>query len=670
MHNALYFTPAKSNLKKNRAIYLPYLLANVLIVSMYYILTSIRSMMQTYETTQGSNTDLMLRFCTVVAVIMAFIILFYVNSFVIRQRKKEIGLYCVLGMEKRHLSVMMLWEVVLTSLGGIVGGIVSGALFSQLAFLVFLALLRIPSDLRFEIPLGAVGNTCAVFGVLYLLVLCYNLLSILRTSPISFLQGAKEGEREPKVKKIPAVLGVIFLATGYGLALFADGIYETIKVFLPAVLLVIFATYFLFLAGSIALLKWMKRRERFYYRPKNFITVSGMLYRMKQNAAGLATICILSTAVIVSVSTSFSLYLGEEDILKLQFPRDYHASCILEKGEEETADLQAGIEHQAKENGVAMRDDFGYKQLWMAGLAAGEPGEFTLSDGEQISPENLYIFAFLTEDDYNKNTGADLNLGDDEVAVYEKEEESVGQSLKLDELSWKVKSKVEDPGVWNQALYLTETHYMAVIVPDMSALQEIRDVYNEKYAGTQTGYRVITYEYYYNIEGTRSQKADFIETLRDTLIQYVEHPMAVGNVELSRTDYYERFGSFLFIGLFLSILFLLAVSLIIYYKQITEGLDDRERFQIMKKVGMTDDEIRSTIRRQILQVFFLPLAMAALHTAASFPALVDLMRAMNLINQEIFVRCTIGVVLAFAVVYFIIYTITSHTYYKKVQQNE
>ena len=260
MHNALYFTLAKSNLKKNRAIYLPYLLANVLIVSMYYILTSIRSMMQTYETTQGSNTDLMLRFCTVVAVIMAFIILFYVNSFVIRQRKKEIGLYCVLGMEKRHLSVMMLWEVVLTSLGGIVGGIVSGALFSQLAFLVFLALLRIPSDLRFEIPLGAVGNTCAVFGVLYLLVLCYNLLSILRTSPISFLQGAKEGEREPKVKKIPAVLGVIFLATGYGLALFADGIYETIKVFLPAVLLVIFATYFLFLAGSIALLKWMKRR--------------------------------------------------------------------------------------------------------------------------------------------------------------------------------------------------------------------------------------------------------------------------------------------------------------------------------------------------------------------------------------------------------------------------
>lgn len=270
MHNALYFTLAKSNLKKNRAIYLPYLLANVLIVSMYYILTSIRSMMQTYETTQGSNTDLMLRFCTVVAVIMAFIILFYVNSFVIRQRKKEIGLYCVLGMEKRHLSVMMLWEVVLTSLGGIVGGIVSGALFSQLAFLVFLALLRIPSDLRFEIPLGAVGITCAVFGVLYLLVLCYNLLSILRTSPISFLQGAKEGEREPKVKKIPAVLGVIFLATGYGLALFADGIYETIKVFLPAVLLVIFATYFLFLAGSIALLKWMKRRERFYYRPKKF----------------------------------------------------------------------------------------------------------------------------------------------------------------------------------------------------------------------------------------------------------------------------------------------------------------------------------------------------------------------------------------------------------------
>ena len=670
MRNSLYFKLARSNLKKNRQIYFPYTLANILIVSMYYILKSIRSMMLKYETTQGSNSDMLLNFCTIVAVIMACIILFYVNSFVIRQRKKEIGLYCVLGMEKRHLSTMMFWEVLITALRGLVGGMIAGALLSQLVFLIFLSMLRIPSDLRFEIPIDAVGSTCLTFGILYLIVLIYNILAVVRTNPIEFLQGAKEGEKEPKVRKLPAILGVALLAAGYASAIGAQGVYETLKIFLPAVVLVIAATYLLFLAGSIAFLKWMKKREKIYYRPRNFITISGMIYRMKQNAAGLATICILSTAVIVSISTSFSLYLGEEDILEKRFPRDYMSSCILDDQGGNIAALQEAVQTHAEETGVKTADGFGYKQLWMAGIRE-EDGNFTLSEEEMADASNIYIFAFLTQDDYSKNTGTTLDLKPGEAAVFEKidgdKKRTISEKLVLDTLNWKVNSTIEDPGIWNEALYMETAGFVTVVLPDLEALNTVRDMYNKRFSSTTAGSRGITYEYYYNIEGTDADKENFFKTLREAMVEDVDHLMAVDNIDQARADYYEQYGTFLFIGIFLSILFLIAASLIIYYKQITEGFDDRERYQIMKKVGMTNDEIRSTIRRQILQVFFLPLLMAAMHTAAAFPALVDIMRALNLINQTIFAQCTIAVTLTFAAIYFIIYTITSRTYYPIVR---
>lgn len=671
MLHSLYLKLAVSNLKKNRRIYFPYILVNGLTIGMYYVLKSIRSMMLKYETVQGSNSDMLLDFCTIVAVMMAFIILFYVNSFVVRQRKKEIGLYCILGMEKRHLSVMMFWEVMITALTGLAGGILSGALLGQLVFLVFLTILHIPSDLQFEIPLDAVGNTCLVFGILYLAIFGYNLLSVMRTNPITFLQGAKEGEKEPKARIIPALLGVVSLAAGYALAIGAQGAYDTLKIFLPAVLLVIAATYLLFLAGSITFLKWMKKRENLYYRPKNFITISGMIYRMKQNAAGLATICILSTAVIVSISTSMSLYLGEEDILKQQFPRDYMASCFIENQGENADALQKAIKNRAEETGVQASDGIGYKQFWMAGIK-NQQNQFTITDIELTNSAELYVFVFLTQDDYGKNTGTELGLGPGEAAVYERGAGKTGSTaqsgrLILDDLSWNIKETISDPGIWNQALSLTEAHYMAVILPDLESLQTVQNAYNKRYSDTKAGTTVITYEYYYNIEGTEKEVEAYNANLRDTLAEETDSLLAVNNIHQARADYYTQYGTFLFIGIFLSILFLIAASIIIYYKQITEGIDDRERYQIMKKVGMANSEIRSTIRRQILQVFFLPLIMAALHTAAAFPALVDIMHVMNLLNETIFARCTIAVTAIFAAAYFIIYTITSRTYYHIVQ---
>ncbi len=671
MLHSLYLKLAVSNLKKNRRIYFPYILVNGLTIGMYYVLKSIRSMMLKYETVQGSNSDMLLDFCTIVAVMMAFIILFYVNSFVVRQRKKEIGLYCILGMEKRHLSVMMFWEVMITALTGLAGGILSGALLGQLVFLVFLTILHIPSDLQFEIPLDAVGNTCLVFGILYLAIFGYNLLSVMRTNPITFLQGAKEGEKEPKARIIPAILGAVSLAAGYALAIGAQGAYDTLKIFLPAVLLVIAATYLLFLAGSITFLKWMKKRENLYYRPKNFITISGMIYRMKQNAAGLATICILSTAVIVSISTSMSLYLGEEDILKQQFPRDYMASCFIENQGENADALQKAIKNRAEETGVQASDGIGYKQFWMAGIK-NQQNQFTITDIELTNSAELYVFVFLTQDDYGKNTGTELGLGPGEAAVYERGAGKTGSTaqsgrLILDDLSWNIKETISDPGIWNQALSLTEAHYMAVILPDLESLQTVQNAYNKRYSDTKAGTTGITYEYYYNIEGTEKEVEAYNANLRDTLAKETDRLLAVNNIHQARADYYTQYGTFLFIGIFLSILFLIAASIIIYYKQITEGIDDRERYQIMKKVGMANNEIRSTIRRQILQVFFLPLIMAALHTAAAFPALVDIMHVMNLLNETLFARCTIAVTAIFAAAYFLIYTITSRTYYHIVQ---
>lgn len=306
----------------------------------------------------------------------------------------------------------------------------------------------------------------------------------------------------------------------------------------------------------------------------------------------------------------------------------------------------------------------------MAGIRE-EDGNFTLSEEEMADASNIYIFAFLTQDDYSKNTGTTLDLKPGEAAVFEKtdgdKKRTISEKLVLDTLNWKVNSTIEDPGIWNEALYMETAGFVTVVLPDLEALNTVRDMYNKRFSSTTAGSRVITYEYYYNIEGTDADKENFFKTLREAMVEDVDHLMAVDNIDQARADYYEQYGTFLFIGIFLSILFLIAASLIIYYKQITEGFDDRERYQIMKKVGMTNDEIRSTIRRQILQVFFLPLLMAAMHTAAAFPALVDIMRALNLINQTIFAQCTIAVTLTFAAVYFIIYTITSRTYYRIVR---
>ena len=663
MFKIMYLRLAMTNIRQNKTIYFPYMLANALVIAMYYILKSIRSMMQKAGTVKGSDTDMMLGFCAVVAVFMTFLILVYVNSFVLKQRKKEIGLYGILGLEKRHLIAMMFWEVAVTAGKGLFFGIFSGALLSQLVFLLFLKIIHIPSTLEFTVPLDSVLSTCGTFVVIYFILFCYNSISVWKMNPADMMKGAREGEREPKAKIALAVLGVAALAFGYGLALLANGPYETINVFLPAVLLVIAATYLLFLSGSIAFLKWMKKRERIYYKPGNFITISGMIYRMKQNAAGLATICILSTAVIVAISSSMSMYLGEEDNLRIRLPREYKTSYIMDDVTQTPDTLLRSLDKRAHETGVEIVNARGYAQCWLG--AVYDDGKLRLSDEALGKEEDLFLFLALTQDDYNRMMGADLSLEEDETAVFTKGKIQLGDKLMLEDRTWEIKKTVENPETWNEVMYLTDNLVVAVM-KDLDIVMEIRDMYNTQYADSTTGYRTVQYEYYFDLKGTSDAKNMFFEGLSDHLVEDVPRLLTVDSIDTARTDYYEQYGSIFFIGIFLSILFVTAVCLIIYYKQITEGYDDRERFHIMQKVGMSREEVKKAIRKQILQVFFLPLILAAIHMAVAFPALCRLLRVMNLVNLDLFAVCTVVTVLVFGCVYFVIYSLTSRTYYRLV----
>lgn len=663
----MYLKLAGSNIRKNSPVYFPYTLANALIIAMFYILLGIRHMTRKAEYLKNSSTDMMLGFCISVAMLMVFVILFYVNSFVMKQRKKEIGLYCILGMEKRHLAAMMFWETALTAAKGLVVGMFSGAVFSQLVFLIFLKIIKIPSRLTFTVPLAPAGWTCLFFCGIYAILLLYNIVSVMRISIVQILQGAKQGEREPKTKTAIAFFGVLLLAAGYGLALSAKGTLDTIKYFLPAALLVIGATYALFMAGTVAALKWMKKREGFYYKPENFIAVSGMVYRMKQNAAGLATICVLSTAVIVTISSCLSLYAGEEDMLKKRFAAGaYETSYLItEEGQEQKPEtLFRALQRQADKTGVTLKEGKGYTQAWFG--AVWSDGVLKLSEDSVDNEEKITLLILVSQDDYEKNTGIKLGLKDNEAAVFCKGKLSVKDSLDIEGRSWKVRGTIKDPNLWNETMHLTD-NLIAAVMPDEETVLGIRDLYNELYRNDMTGYRYAMYDYFFDVEGSRAEKDAFFADLRETLAEDVEGLMTVDSLDQARESYYEQYGTLLFIGLFLSVVFLTAVCLLVYYKQITEGYDDRERFGIMRKIGMSDKEVRRTIRKQIRQVFFLPLVLAAVHTAAAFPALCRIMRTMGLIHKEIFAVCVCVMIFSFGCIYLVIYGLTSRTYYRLVR---
>lgn len=641
MNNFIYEKLAVTNLKNNRKTYVPYIFTGVLTVMMFYIIDAL-------SRGKGITQDTLkicLQYATGVIVVFAVIFLFYTNSFLIKRRKKEIGVYNILGMGKRHIARMMAVETILTAGISILGGLVFGIIFGKLMYLLLLKILHNSVDMQFSVNGTAIVQTVILFAGIFLLTYLYNILQIQLVNPVELLHGGNQGEKEPKSRWLLVIVGVAALGNGYWIALTTEAPLEALLKFFVAVVCVIIGTYALFIAGSIVVLKILRKNKAYYYNPKHFTSVSGMIYRMKQNGAGLANICVLSTMVLVMVSTTVSLYAGMEDILDSRFPRDVSIVCNeADTNKEET--LQRLIKEQCEKAGVKITDRVRYRYGSMNAVLKGN----NLEKVEQYYPDNhFYYVEMITQEEYNRIEKKNVSLKEQEILTYTTNGKCGKKQINIAGQNYQVKKELSE--MTSQPKSTAEMYKTLYIV--FANAEQIERIEPFSYADK------------FNLKGDDGKQKEALEQIQNEF--YEKFPD--GTMEsrmLSRSSFYELYGGLFFIGIYLGSMFIMATVLIIYYKQISEGYDDRERYQIMQKVGMSKKEVKRSIRSQVLSVFFLPLVVAVIHVAVAFKVMTKILGVLNLTNVSLFAVCTIITIAVFAVFYIIVYSITAKEYYRIV----
>lgn len=664
MNKGMYTKLAITNIKNNRQFYFPYLLTGIITVAMFYIMCALESNPGIQSMPGAKNLGLILRLGIGVIGIFAVIFLFYTNSFIIKRRKKELGIYNILGMEKRHIAKILSKEAFFTAIIAIGGGLVTGVLFHKLACMLLYRMIGFNGGITFSFSKKGVMITAILFAIVYLLTYIYDLFQVQLANPIELLQSGNKGEREPKTKAIMAVLGVLCLGTGYFIAITTKNPIKALTLFFVAVILVIIGTYLLFTAGSIALLKILRRNKGYYYQTKHFTSVSGMIYRMKQNAVGLANICILSTMVLVAVSTTVSLYVGIEDIMKERYPNEINISAYYDTGAPAEDSIAPIVEKSVKESGRKIRHEEDYLELYFAAIK--DQGQYSL-DKEKVKTagDRVSGFVVLTREDCKKKYNEEIpELAENEVALFTIKKTDM-DTLVLENRSYHVKEikQFENTEDFETIADMMDEYYYVIVndVQDMERLWQLqKDIYQENSSSISRQVRL-------DIDGDSEQKKECFENIKTALgPEQAKARILIDSRQSSLDEFYQIYGGFLFLGLFLGILFLMITVLIIFYKQISEGYDDKERFSIMEKVGMSNDEVKATIRSQVRTVFFLPILMAAIHVGMAFPMIKRLLSLFGLSNTALFAGCMAGTILVFALIYLLVFLKTSKTYYKIV----
>lgn len=661
MNNRFFPKLAASNIKKNGKAYIPYILSCVMTVAMFYIVKSL-SYNPGLKNMVGSSTMMtMMSMCSVMIALFAIIFLFYTNSFLVKRRKKEFGVFNILGMEKSHIAKTMAWENFYVTLISIAGGLVIGIALDKAMFLLIAQVLNEEISLGFFISDKAIISTVVMFCIIFLLILLNSIRQIQTANPIELLTAGNAGEREPKTKWILTILGLLSLGTGYYIALAIKNPLTALVYFFFAVILVIIGTYMLFTAGSIALLKILRKNKKYYYKTKHFTSISGMIYRMKQNAVGLANICILSTAVLVMVSSTSSLMLGMQDVIATRYPDDFIVYSN-ETSEERAYESFDAIRELQEEQNLNVTSEREYRYLVFPAFINGDTFEVT-RDANFSSLGNLNNLIFVSLSDYNRVMGTDKTLAEDEILVYSDRLQFDYPTLKIFDREYSVKEKI-DEFIGNGLIVAVAANTQFIVLPDGTDIDELYALQKE---ALSDGASEIQYYYGFNSDADEETQRAFYRTL---LEDYVGHGYE-GTIESkadSRSEFVGLYGGFFFIGIFLGILFIMATVLIIYYKQISEGYDDKQRYEIMQKVGMTHQEIKNSIHSQVLTVFFLPLIVAGIHIAVAFPIITKLLALLNLLNVQLFLTCTVVCYVVFAVMYLLIYLLTARTYYKIVSK--
>jgi len=671
MSKVFYPKLAVTTIKKNGKFYFPYILTCICTVAMYYIMCFIKSNDGINKMPGADSLEQIMGLGTNVIAIFSVIFLFYTNSFLIKRRKKELGLYNILGMEKRHIAKILFYETIMTGVISIITGLLLGILFSKLILLLYAKLLSFDIPFGFFISVHGIKSSLRLFSAIFLLLLISNLFRIKLAKPIELIKGGNVGEKEPKTKLLMAILGTSCLGIGYYIAITTESPLDALILFFVAVILVIIGTYLLFNAGSIALLKLLRKNKNYYYKTKHFTSISGMIYRMKQNATGLANICILSSMVLVMVSGTLSLYFGAEDAHKNRYPYDIKVSKTLqEKNSESDKLMQSVLDTVSAQNRkvVKIKD---YESLSIA--LHYDKGQFTTNITNDFTGSNYEIFVFITAAEYTHITGKTLNIADYDVIAFSNKRQ-IEDTFTLFGQTYTVRERLEDMPIFSDYRAIAMNLHFIILSSD----KVFADITNAQLEAYGKGASEPIYEIYLDIDGTDEEKiacAQAIDNSTRDKVEYITDDGSIGyryinymqSRQMRAKQFYTLYGGFLFLGLFLGTLFMMATALIIYYKQISEGYDDKERFQIMQKVGMSKDEIKATVRSQVLKVFFLPIIAAAIHIAAAFKMITKLLALMNLTNVPLFFWCTVVTLLVFAVIYGVVYALTAKVYYNIVE---
>ena len=684
MRAGLYPKLAWDGIRKNKRFYLPYILTCIGMVMMFYIIHYLAAMPTLKDMPGGDTMEMVLGLGTWVVALFAVIFLFYTNSFLMRRRQKEFGLYNMLGMGKNHLSLLLLWENGILFVISMVGGLLGGILLSKMAELFMLMLLGGEVTYTLRIDPDAFGDTWVIFIPVFALIFLKGLIQIRRSSAIALIKSETVGEKPPKANYLFGISGIFILAGAYYIALSIESPLIAMVWFFVAVCMVIVATYLLFISGSVMLCRLLQKNKHYYYKPNHFVSVSSMVYRMKRNGAGLASICILSTMVLVIMMGAGSLYAGKEDSLNTRYPHEFAVSVdFLTDGEtkrysEEKADyFYAQVDEVLNSYDVTPENAEQVLSTTATGML--KDGALIL-DPSTVDAANTETMEYVTQvyliplSAYNQCMGTDKTLNSGEVFLHCVRRTYDAPVITLsDGTVLTVKEHLTDMmGSGEAAMQIIPS--MFIVTDDIEAVMES---FNKELGSMSGEYKCrLEVSYSFDADLSEEQQMELGEAIRER-VRELDYTGDGGfysyNVECKaeeRADFYGLFGGIFFLGIFLSILFLAATVLIIYYKQVTEGYEDEARFEIMRKVGMTAKDIRKSINSQMLTVFFLPLVTAAVHTAFAFPIVQKLLAIFNLRNTALSLMVTGVAIVIFGIFYGVIYKITSNAYYSIVCGNK
>lgn len=648
---------AISNVKKNGTYYFAYLFTCLFTVAMFYIMGAV-----TFDDSLKSLPDfqamiLIMRFGTAIIGIFSVVFLFYTNSFLMKRRQKEFGLYNILGMEKRHICTVLFWETVFIALVAIVGGIGFGILLNQLILLLLGKMIHLDFSLKAKVSVMSLELTVLLFVAIFALILLSHIFRIGKAKPIELLRGSNVGEKEPKAKWVMALVSFVLIGIGYYISITTVNPLEAIPKFFLAVLLVVIGTYLLFTAGSIAILKALKKNKKFYYQTTHFTSISGMLYRMKQNAVGMANICVLCTMVLVMFSATVSLYAGSEEMLEDFHPKSM-SICFTGKTKNlQESEIATQLQTVLDKYKVEQKDcEVGVSYTTYATMKNGKLKKMdNLANVDDPSQAMVIYVATQKEYEGSVKDAETFQLNGQEIAFWTNAE--VQDTFSLLGTECPVVKKLDE--VDREVSYMANMFQLYyVVVKDVDTLYELVG---------ENGKFDYTYGFSYS-KNPGKQLSTMEEEIRQSIRSAYKEDYSIqteSQAEIKK-GYYSIYGGLMFIGVFLGILFLMAAALIIYYKQISEGYEDKEKFSIMEKVGMTKKEIKDSIGSQVVCIFFLPLLVSCIHVAGAFPLIRRLLLMFGLTNVSMFVVCTIITILIFSLIYGIVYRMTARIYYKIV----